>query len=318
MLRVHFSGEDLARVRVATRPDPMWETTLSLHRLQRGDGDLPVRKWRGTVRSRLPKAAGPLLTLVPPSGYFPDFLTPSGEDLDEQLEALSGTCRRALRRDLATLARSRKPTPWARDLGDAHPAALGALARAVRSYHRAAIEPVWNEILARFDRQRALQAQVLLTEGVEGLLRGLSASMRWKAPVLEVDYPVRHDLRLAGRGLLLVPSFFCWRTGVTLVANDQVPVLVYPIEQRAPEVVPHDRGPAMAALLGHTRAAVLETIAEGGRTSDLARRAGISVSSASQHATVLREAGLVLSVRQGNTVRHHLTPLGSALLRKNL
>ncbi|EME52805.1 hypothetical protein [Amycolatopsis decaplanina] len=71
MLRVHVSGEDLGRVRVAKKPDPMWETTLSLRRLQRGDGGLPVRKWRGTVRSRFPKAAGPLLTLVPPSGYFP-------------------------------------------------------------------------------------------------------------------------------------------------------------------------------------------------------------------------------------------------------
>ncbi len=296
----------------------MWETTLSLHRLQRGDGGLPVRKWRGMVRSRLPKAAGPLLTLVPPSGYFPDFLTPSGEDLEDQLELLCGTRRFALRRDLAALARSRRPTPWARDLGDANPAALGALTRAVRSYHRAAIEPVWNDILACFERQRARQAQVLLSDGVEGLLRGLSSAMRWKAPVLEVDYPVSHDLHLSGRGLLLIPSFFCWRTGVTLVANDEVPVLVYPVEQHLPDVSPHDQGSALSALLGHTRAAVLETIAGGGRTSDLARRAGISMSSASQHSTVLREAGLVLSVRHGNTVRHHLTPLGSALLRKNL
>ncbi|RSM52887.1 ArsR family transcriptional regulator [Amycolatopsis sp. WAC 01376] len=318
MLRVHFSGEDLGRVRVATRPDPLWETTLSLHRLQRGDGGLPVRKWRGAVRSRLPKAAGPLLTLVPPSGYFPDFLTPSGEDLEEQLELVSGTKRCALRRDLTILARSRRPTPWARDLGDANPAALGALTRAVRSYHQAAIEPVWNDIVATFDRQRVRQARILLADGVEGLLRGLSSAMRWKAPVLEVDYPVHHDLHLDGRGLLLIPSFFCWRTGVTLVENDRVPVLVYPIEEQLPEVVPHDHGSALSTLLGHTRAAVLETIEDGGRTCDVARRAGISMSSASQHATVLREAGLVLSVREGNTVRHHLTPLGSALLRKNL
>ncbi|AGM04325.1 ArsR/SmtB family transcription factor [Amycolatopsis keratiniphila] len=318
MLRVHFSGDDLGRVRVATRPDPLWETTLSLHRLQRGDGDLRVRKWRGAVRTRLPKAAGPLLTLVPPSGYFPDFLTPSGEDLDEQLDLVCRTERLALRRDLATLARSRRPTPWARDLGDANPAALGALTRAVRSYHRAAIEPVWNDVLACFDRQRARQARILLTEGVDGLLRGLSPAMRWKAPVLEVDYPVHHDLHLDGRGLLLIPSYFCWRTGVTLVENDRVPVLVHPIEEHVPETVHPGHGSALATLLGHTRAAVLETIEGGGRTSDVARRAGISMSSASQHATVLREAGLVLSTREGNTVRHHLTQLGSALLRKNL
>ncbi|WP_370456412.1 ArsR family transcriptional regulator [Amycolatopsis sp. WAC 04169] len=281
MLRVHFSGDDLGRVRVATRPDPLWETTLSLHRLQRGDGDLRVRKWRGAVRTRLPKAAGPLLTLVPPSGYFPDFLTPSGEDLEEQLDLVCRTERLALRRDLAVLARSRRPTPWARDLGDANPAALGALTRAARSYHRAAIEPVWNDILACFDRQRARQARLLLTDGVDGLLRGLSPAMRWKAPVLEVDYPVRQDLHLDGRGLLLIPSYFCWRTGVTLVENDRVPVLVHPSKSTFPKPCapatappwPHCWGTRVRPCWRRSKAAGGPAMSRAARASPCRRRA---------------------------------------------
>lgn len=49
-------------------------------------------------------------------------------------------------------------------------------------------------------------------------------------------------------------------------------------------------------------------------TSELAERAGVSVSSASEHASVLRRAGLIHSSRQRNAVRHALTPIGLALL----
>lgn len=55
-------------------------------------------------------------------------------------------------------------------------------------------------------------------------------------------------------------------------------------------------------------------IADGCTTSELAQRIGISPGGASQHATVLREAGLVVSHRHRNTVRHTLTGLGAGLL----
>lgn len=49
-------------------------------------------------------------------------------------------------------------------------------------------------------------------------------------------------------------------------------------------------------------------------TSELAQHLGTSVGNASKHATVLRDAGLVTSVRQGCAVRHATTPFGVALL----
>ncbi|MGW6836569.1 ArsR/SmtB family transcription factor [Streptomyces sp. NPDC054949] len=49
-------------------------------------------------------------------------------------------------------------------------------------------------------------------------------------------------------------------------------------------------------------------------TGDLARRTGTSPATASHHATVLRAAGLLSTGRDGNGVRHTLTPLGRALL----
>ena len=47
----------------------------------------------------------------------------------------------------------------------------------------------------------------------------------------------------------------------------------------------------------------------------LASRAGISLAAASQHASVLRGAGLIVTRRQGGAVLHVLTPLGAELLQ---
>jgi DNA-binding transcriptional ArsR family regulator len=46
----------------------------------------------------------------------------------------------------------------------------------------------------------------------------------------------------------------------------------------------------------------------------VARRLNISPAAASQHTTVLRNAGLLVSHRDRNTVLHTLTPLGRAML----
>ena len=75
------------------------------------------------------------------------------------------------------------------------------------------------------------------------------------------------------------------------------------------------RGSALAALVGRNRAAVLQSIADGCTTTELARRVGISLAAASQHASVLRGAGLIATRRQGSAVLHVLTPLGAELLQ---
>ncbi|MFD5065007.1 ArsR/SmtB family transcription factor [Streptomyces sp. NPDC058394] len=68
--------------------------------------------------------------------------------------------------------------------------------------------------------------------------------------------------------------------------------------------------PARRRCWGRTRTTVLTTIAEhqGCSTKELAARAGIAPASASEHASVLREAGLIYSLRHRNSVLHSLTP----------
>lgn len=241
------------------------------------------------------------------------------------MEALRATPSARLRTEIGRLAAGRPLLPgWIHDLADGGSRAFDRLIGALRTYHRAAIAPYWPHIQARIEADRATRGRALLDGGADGLLASLPPTMRWRPPVLEVDYPVDRDLFLGGRGLLLLPSFFCRRTPVTFFSPELTPVLVYPVEHtpacapprplRQPPTVAARAG-SLSKLVGQTRSAVLQGVGGGCTTSELARRVGVSLASASQHATVLREAGLLLTLRQGGAVLHTLTPLGAALLR---
>ncbi|KPC84806.1 MULTISPECIES: ArsR/SmtB family transcription factor [Streptomyces] len=329
MLRIHVSGVDLSRVRMATGPDAMWETVLSFHRLRDRRGSTVFGKWRQESRTRLNGEARLLSAVVPPRGYFPDFLTPSGGGaeplgLDAGMEALRDTPADRIREELGLLtgngAPARRPSgghvpgalPEALAEGRSEP--LGRLISTLRGYHRAAVEPYWPHIRASVEADRAVRGRALLDGGADGLLATLPPMIRWRAPVLEADYPVDRELRLDGRGLLLQPSFFCRGTPVVYRDPGLTPVLVYPVTHPgAPAGA--EPGPWLGRLVGHTRSAVLRAIDSGCTTSELARRTGVSLASASQHACVLREAGLVRTLRHGSSVLHTLTPLGAELLR---
>ncbi|MGP3999462.1 helix-turn-helix domain-containing protein [Streptomyces sp. 8N706] len=325
MLRIHFTGLDLARVRIAARPDALWESILSFHRLRDKQGPSVYGPWRCEARTRLSGETRLLASLVPVRGYFPDFLTPPEGVLgvEPAIEALRETPAHRLQHDLSLLGTVRSRPGWVHDLAEGHTGSLRRLLGALRSYHRAAIAPYWPHIRARIEADRAARGRALLDGGADRLLASLPAMMRWRSPVLEADYPVDRDLYLGGRGLLLLPSFFCRRTPVTFHDRDLTPVLVYPVEHTEPSApaapvrsYAGDVGSgSLGKLVGHTRSAVLRTIGHGCTTGELARRVGVSAASASQHASVLREAGLVVTLRHGGAVLHTLTPLGAALLR---
>lgn len=319
MLRVHFSGLDLARVRIAARPDALWETVLSFHRLRDRRDDSAFGKWRSETRGRLNGEARLLAPLVPTRGYFPDFLTPAEGllGMTDALAALRETPAVRLHEELARLAAASRPFPsWIRELAEGDTRVLGRLAGLLQRYYEAAVAPYWPRVQGRIEGDRAARGRALLDGGADRLLASLPPMMRWRSPVLECDYPVDRDLHLGGRGLLLLPSYFCRRTPVTFHNPDLTPVLVYPVEHpvaRLTPQVPPER--SLGRLVGQTRSAILQRIGVGCTTSELARRADVSLASASQHATVLRDAGLLLTLRQGNAVLHTLTPLGAALLR---
>jgi DNA-binding transcriptional ArsR family regulator len=310
VLRIHFTGEDLARLRLAARPDALWETVLSFHRLRDRRGGRVYGQWRTEARTRLGggarEARRTLASVVPERGYFPDFLTPAEgvRGWDEGLAAVRATPDSRVAVEVALMGGKLKEAP-----------PLGTLVDALGDYHRAAVAPYWPHLHARVEADRAARGRALLDGGADALLASLPPVLRWRDPVLEADYPVTREVHLEGRGLRLQPSFFCQGAPVVLYDPQLPPVLVYPVAHTPAAAPSTVASPYLGRLVGHTRSVVLRAIDHGCTTSELARRAGVSLASASQHASVLREAGLVVTLRNGSAVLHSLTPLGAALLR---
>ncbi|MEU6198353.1 helix-turn-helix transcriptional regulator [Streptomyces sp. NPDC047061] len=323
MLRIHFTEVDLARVRVAAEPDPMWEVLSTLHRLQSRGGRWQFAAWHRTVRADL-NVAGlarpvrqvlfPLYALGP---YLPDFLTPTESEggITAVLDGILRMPRHDVRAELQLLNRVSPVPSWALRLEQT--AERREFTELIRRYHEVAVAPFTERVASGIVAHRALLARALLTRGIEGLLSSLGPRFRWHPPVLEVDYRTDRDLHLRGRGIRIVPTYFSWGTPVALANADLPPVLSYPLNHPTvpEETLPPEQVP-LGALLGGTRARVLRCVADGLTTGELAQVVGVSLSAASRHASVLRDAGLTTSQQIGPTVLHTLTPLGAALLRQ--
>ncbi|MFF5899975.1 ArsR/SmtB family transcription factor [Streptomyces argenteolus] len=322
-----LTSQELARLRLAPGLDLLWETALSLHLLQNRQAPLVFGAWRREVgaalrRSGLVSVTGALTRLCPDGSYFPDFLTPGrgDADLDTGLDRLLSTPRRRLRAELTRLhAHTGRPVPaGGNPLADGCPRALNRLGSALRAYHQVAVEPYLPAMRAQAAADRAVRADAVLSHGAEGLFQGYDHLPGWRYQEgrLRAPYPVERELSLGGRALTLVPAFFCVRAPLALVDEALPPVLVHPLSP-APgwlERARRDSHAPAAQLIGASRAELLRMLDRPMSTMEIAAALRLAPSTASRHATVLREAGLLLSRRQGVRVLHHRTLLGRAVL----
>jgi DNA-binding transcriptional ArsR family regulator len=325
--RIHFTPQDLARTRVADTPMPLLELDLAIRALQ--DRSQPARldAWRRRTRTRLAPEARMALSLIPPVGWSPTFLTPpKSGSIEELIEQVSATPRSRVRAELAEIAEWQRLPSWAYGLAD-DAELFARLSEGIGSLYTSMLGPYWDGITDLFRADRSVRLRHVLSGGVESLLSQANPRwMRWDPPVLEIQMPngVDHDLLLEGQGVVLVPSVFHNRTIVEDESRPQ-PIVSYPAGYEQPlhnlavvtPAAPAGRSPgAVGALLGTTRSAVLTVIAEypGCSTKELASLAGVAPASASEHATVLRNAGLIRTSRHRNTALHSVTNLGLALL----
>ncbi|MFC4945924.1 ArsR family transcriptional regulator [Pseudonocardia sp. GCM10023141] len=320
MLRIHFTARDVLRVRVLPSMGPMAETLHSLSVLRLGRADVTFREWRRQVHATI-GARPPELGALVSEDSFLDLASLSGlrQDMDESIEAVLAADPAAVQSELDfhTRALGRLPDEL-RGLADdrrVRAALMGRLAQ----YHRAAVAPVWKGIRAHLFADRVTRSRALLDEGMEGLLATLHPEMRWESMTLHLPRSADHEIRLDGRGVTLAPSFFLRRPAAMVDTITGDCTVTYParLEIDGPGTLwtAADANRDLAKLLGRTRAVLLGAIAGGlSGTGELAARAGTSAAAVSQHTKVLREAGLIISMRHGPAVRHTLTPRGSLLL----
>lgn len=334
VFRIYFTAEDLARTRVADAPMPLVEMKQAARALQDRRQPARLSGWRRRSLAQLSAEARLALDFIPPVGWSPTFIgAPQAGAPEELIEQVRATPTSQIRTALTTILPQNSTMgvpPLTRHLTDR--AFLGRLCDGLSALYEVLLGPYWPAIVDAFTADRSVRMRQVLHGGVEQLLSQANPQgMRWNAPVLEIPTPgdsSEYDLHLEGRGLLLVPSMMLARPVIHYDAEPQ-PAVTYPASPEQPlrrlTVFASAAAPAravgpVAALLGHTRAAVLTTIAErpGCSTKELASFTGLAPSSASEHATVLREAGLITTVRYRNTALHSPSQLGLDLLNHTL
>jgi Family of unknown function (DUF5937)/Helix-turn-helix domain len=320
-LSLVFGPDDPARTRFVV--SPLFETQSAVRVLletQRHRYHLP---WLEAVRAEVERLdLGPLLALSPRRGWTPDFLNPPpagpGSDVGWQLAQLRATPPERVAHEIGRSLRERSGPPPAaawRLLDD--PVATRALVADL-------LEQCWQLLIARhwprlrefLEADVAFRTQTLADYGLERVLSDLHRRVRWTGRALEIDGFGAGRCRLGGAGLLLMPSVFLWPSLAPVIDPPARPALAYPARGIAELWQPARTGQsdALAGLLGRTRAALLESLAEPASTHTLARRHGLAASTVSEHLAALRRARLISGQRHRHAVMYQQTQLGADLV----
>jgi hypothetical protein len=301
-------GHELSHaVRVLQRP--------GAHPLQWG--------WLRAVRGRVPREAFELLAVViGVDGYMPDFLTSeAGWDLEPDEEAARmriapvGPMLVDLHKMVVRSEGARQQA--IRRMIDEPERARAMIAAAWSEVWAAVLAPVWTQLERLLRADIAVRSRRVAIAGVGAMVSELHPSVSWSDDAVRVELRLhREALDCRGSGLVLVPSVMSSFGCTVLTEPPAQPTVFYPArgvtETWARD--PTSTAAALGALIGPTRAEILLGAHVARTTSQVAANAGLAISTASHHLSVLREGGLIASTRDGTRVLHLRTPLGEALV----
>lgn len=318
VIRIHFTADDLARVRFAPRPSPVPELHAALMMLSAPHEVLLFERWRSRLLRNLPSAAEPLADLAP-EGRAPAFLDVLGDTPQEGFALIRASGAETVRAGIEQLYGRQPPPPWIRALHSGDAGAWRTLGRAQQAAYETVLAPVWPQVQDLHRAEFTRHAVAVAERGLAAALTSLAPGSRMRDGVWEWSPPgapgVR-EIRLGGRGLILRPTFH-WRRGPLLQDRPDRPVaLAYPAGRGLPLVPDDGSAPddPLAGVLGRTRLALLRSLDQAHTTTGLARRVGVSNATASAHASALRAAGLITTTRTGRSVCHTRTALAELLL----
>jgi hypothetical protein len=317
----HLSPGDIQAVRFGISPGH--ELAHAVRALLRPSAHPLQWGWMRSARDRVPRESFSLLAaVIGDDGYMPDFLTtaPSWDlTAESELQALRSAPLDPMRVDFGKMVLRSSGTrrEALRDM-QSHPAeARAMIADAWQEVWHTVLAPVWTQLERVLRADIAVRARTIASAGIAAMADELHPTVSWGAGAVRVRLRRHSELvDCHGSGLVLVPSVMSSWGCMVLTEPPAQPTLFYPARgvtagwaRDATEIAS-----ALGALLGPARAGILLASGEPRTTSAVARDAGIAVSTASHHLTVLREAGLIASERQGTRVMQSRTPLGEAMI----
>ncbi|MEV5612694.1 DUF5937 family protein [Streptomyces sp. NPDC052225] len=326
MIEFRFAGSDLARTSFAY--SPLQEAVYSL-RAWREPARYPYqRPWLRRLGPAFRRQDTELLgALIAPHLWIPDFLTPRPDrprsTFAQQLARIREVPPHLLEPDF-TAAYATTPDRLPKIVRDglADPAAFrDRIADALDAYwYECLADDWWPRVQSVLEADLTHRGKVLAEDGVGGLFTSLDGRLTWSGEVLTLvashnyrAWPTA-DIRIAGRGLVLVPTLFC-HGAHTMIDAELPPLLSYPARGRATisETPPPASDASLTRLLGTARARLLRLLAEPASTTELAHRLDVTPGAVSQHLSILYDAGLLTRTRSGRSVRYVRSELGERL-----
>ncbi len=315
MIEIEVDVADLAQVRFTT--DAVWETGASLAALLFPKQHLLHTRLRRLVPKRPEFDIEHLLTMVSNGAWLPDILapTPSARPAHplQQIAALLETDLAVAEADLAQLGAQSPGSPIARMCPEEY---LETSVTALTGWWLAVLEPLWDRVDAIQRADIAHHQAVLAGEGLAATMPVLHRDLSFDGHHLRVDLSRTSVVtRAAGSGVWFLPSVFRW-PWVACDTREASAVVSY--GARGSGRIWHQPGreaqQGLADLIGRTRATILERLDVPLSTTALSRALGLSLSTVSEHLSVMAASGLLHSRRDGQRVLYWRTTVGDLLV----
>jgi DNA-binding transcriptional ArsR family regulator len=324
MITIAMTPDDLVGMRFAYRP--IMEIPLSYRVLINPAFQGRYGSWVEETRHSLHGIDLPYLdALVQPTGYIPDFLTPTP----------TTTNRRSIHDDLADVLATPDDVIHQHVLnliaedGDsemrrffvAHPReAVQCLVDDLLIYWTRTLDSVWTRMISILETDILYRARILAMDGPAALFGDLHPTISYDGQQITIMPLCMHrhhetHFSLEGDGLQLVPLVFSGCGRVFQIVPEYASMLAYTVRGTGMWYEkPSAPNKSLEMALGSSRAAVLEALTTPQTTSELAFRLHVTAGTVSQHLMRLADAGLITPRRSGKRVYYHLTERGEKLI----
>lgn len=311
VITLALDAPSVARIRFAA--SPAQEMLQWLLRTVNGDPHPVYGRPGPEARSALAHPDAQMLAALilesAAANCVPNFLTPSptpaaGSTVAaDQLELVEATPVGIATEQVQGLYPHRRPPRVIREAIEQGTLAVQA-ALGLRAFWNATLAEDWSVIQGVVDRDIAQRSMLSSQVGMGGMLASLHPHLGWRGGQIRVD-PSLRDVHFQAHDtdVVLVPTVFATDRVWTQFGDRADVWLGYPISGDQVTAASHA---ATAALLGSSRAAIVDLLTVRRTTQELAGLLGLSPSVVSHHLHILYRAGVIVRDRCGRSVYYRV------------